>query len=218
MKRALVCCLAAALSVPVYSADPTAPELAAALQRHYETVRDFSADFRHTSKGVLGRETIERGTLVVKKPGKMRFDYRTPEEKLFVSDGTTMYQYIPDMKMVEVLNVPKTDDASTPVLFLSGRGNLVRDFTASFTDLPADMPKESRALKLVPRNAQVDYESLVLTVDARTLELRGLTALDGQGGMSSFVFSNLRENINPPDSRFQFTPPRGVDVYKDPRR
>ena len=218
MKRALALCMAAALSAPVYSADPTAPELAAALQRHYETIRDFSADFRHTSRGVLGRETIERGTLVVKKPGKMRFEYRAPEQKLFVTDGTTMYEYIPEMRQLNVREVPKTDDGSTPVLFLSGRGNLVRDFTPSFTGLPADIPKESRALKLVPKNPQVEYESLVLIVDARTLALRGLTALDGQGGTSSFVFTNLRENINPPDQQFQFTPPRGVDIYKQPSR
>ena len=210
--------LLVALSGTVRTQNPAPADLAAALQKRYQTVRDFSADFRHTNKGVLGRETIERGTLLVKKPGKMRWEYTSPEEKLFVSDGVTMYEYFVRDRQVIIRDVPANDDGSTPVLFLSGRGDLTRDFTPSFTEVDKDMPAGSRALRLVPKTPQGDYEALVLTVDGNTLALRGLTALDGQGGMSSFVFSNLRENINAADKQFQFTPPRGVEVVNETSR
>src|SRR4029453_15069098 len=82
-------------------ADPTAPELAQALQKKYDTVKDFSAEFTHTNEGgVLGKQITERGGRTIKKPGKMRWQYTAPEEKLFISDGAMMYSYIPQDKQV----------------------------------------------------------------------------------------------------------------------
>jgi outer membrane lipoprotein carrier protein len=195
----------------------SAADLARALQRRYDTIRDFSADFVHRYRGgVLRREAVERGTLLVKKPGKMRWEYQTPERKLFVSDGATFYSHIPEDRQVRITPLPADDAASTPALFLAGRGSLVRDFDVSFTEVPEDMPRDSQALKLVPHTPQPDYEWLVLTVDPRTLALRGLLAVDPQGGTSSFLFSNLKENVGLADSQFTFEVPRGVDVIRDP--
>src|SRR4249920_3055043 len=93
------------------SADATAPELAQALQKKYDAVKDFSADFTHTYEGgVLRKQITERGRLIIKKPGRMRWQYTAPEEKLFVSDGVKMYSYIPQDKQVIVATVPPEDD------------------------------------------------------------------------------------------------------------
>jgi outer membrane lipoprotein carrier protein len=192
---------------------PTATELAQALQRKYDDIRDFSADFVHRYRGgVLKREAVERGTLLVKKPGKMRWEYTAPEKKLFVSDGRTMYSYLPEDRQVLVSAVNSDELASTPALFLAGRGSLTRDFDVSFTEPPAYLGTASRALKLVPKTPQDEYEWLVLSVDPKSLALRGLLAMDTQGGTSSFVFTNLKENIATTDEKFVFTPPRGVEV------
>src|SRR5437867_316265 len=126
------------------ASDATAPELAKALQKKYDTVKDFSADFTHTYEGgVLKKLITERGRLIIKKPGRMRWQYTTPEEKLFVSDGVKMYSYIPQDKQVIVASVPPDDEATTPTLFLAGKGNLTRDFTASLVDVPVGMPAGS---------------------------------------------------------------------------
>src|SRR5437588_3955950 len=123
--------LFALLLVPVLIApDRTAPELAQALQKKYDTIKDFSADFVHAYEGgVLKKQITERGHLLVKKPGKMRWDYSTPEPKQFVSDGVKMYSYIPEDKQVIVAPVPADEEAPTPTLFLAGKGNVTRDFT-----------------------------------------------------------------------------------------
>src|SRR5947207_7194965 len=101
------------LAVAVLSAgllDATAPELAQALQKKYDTVKDFSADFTHAYEGgVLRKQITERGRLTIKKPGKMRWQYTAPEEKLFVSDGAMMYSYIPQDKQVIRSTVPPDD-------------------------------------------------------------------------------------------------------------
>jgi outer membrane lipoprotein carrier protein len=193
--------------------DATAPELAQALQKKYDTVKDFSAEFTHTYEGgVLRKQITERGRLIIKKPGKMRWEYVTPEEKLFVSDGVKMYSYIPQDKQVIVASVPQDDEATTPTLFLAGKGNLTRDFTVSLVDLPARMPAGSRALKLVPKTRQQDYDWLVLVVDAASLDIRGLVTVDAQGGKSTFSFANLKQNVGSADKDFTFKIPRGVDV------
>jgi outer membrane lipoprotein carrier protein len=220
-RAALIATAAAVLAGPLAlgAAASTAPELAAALQKKYDGIKDFSADFSHTYEGgVLRKQISERGHLLVKKPGKMRWDYSTPETKQFVSDGVKMYSYIPQDKQVIVASVPTDDEAPTPTLFLAGKGNVIRDFTPSLVDAPAGMPAGSRALKLVPKSRQRDYDWLVLVLEPATLSIRGLLTVDEQGGKSSFSFTNLKENVGLADKDFAFKIPRGVDVVTAPSR
>jgi outer membrane lipoprotein carrier protein len=200
-------------------ADQSAAELAAALQKKIDGIRDFTTDFTHAYQGGVLRKTItERGRLLVKKPGKMRWEYTSPEAKTFVSDGLKMYSYIPQDKQVIVSPVPPEDRATTPALFLAGKGSLTRDFSASLVDAPAGMAAGSRALKLVPKARQPDYDWLTLVVDPASLAIRGLQTTDAQGGISTFSFANLQENVGLADKDFAFKIPRGVDVVSAPAR
>jgi outer membrane lipoprotein carrier protein len=199
--------------------DLSAGELAQAMQKKYDGIRDFSADFVHTYEGgVLRKQVTERGRLLIKKPGKMRWTYTSPEPKTFVSDGTQLYSYVPADKEVIVSPVPPEDQATTPTLFLAGKGSLTRDFVASVAELPPGMPAGSRALKLVPKARQREYDWLVLVVDPATFALRGLVTVDDQGGKSSFAFTNLQENVGLADKAFEFKIPRGVDVVRTSSR
>src|SRR5438034_10630977 len=103
--------LVAALAIAI--APVTADQLAHDLQKKYDAIKDFSADFVHVYEGgVLKKQITERGHVLVKKPGKMRWDYRAPE-KVFVSDGVKMYSYITQEKQVYVTSVPQGDEATT---------------------------------------------------------------------------------------------------------
>jgi len=206
-------CYLYSADVPIYSAAPTANDLAQALQRKYDTIKDFSADFVQTYRGgVLNKEVTERGQLLVKKPGKMRWEYRSPENKLYVSDGVKMYFYVPADKQVTVDSVPKEDQATPPSLFLSGKGNLTRDFNASIAEPPRSTAPGTLALKLVPKKQQPDYDSLVIAFEPDTYRLLGLVTTDAQNGASTYTFSNLKENVSPSDKEFEFKVPRGVDL------
>ena len=192
---------------------PPAEELARSLQQRYATVKDFSADFVHNYRGgALRTQVSERGTMAVKKPGKMRWTYTAPEKKTFVSDGVKIYSYIPEDRQVIVSSVPTGDDATTAVMFLAGKGDVVRDFTATYAK---DGPSGTWPLKLVPRKAERDYDTLVLALDPGTLQIRALTTTDRQGGESTFTFTNLKENRGLSDKDFVFRIPRGVDVITD---
>jgi outer membrane lipoprotein carrier protein len=200
--------LAAAQAVP--PPDPLA--LARAVQQKYDTVLDFSADFVHSYRGgVLRKEATERGTVLIKKPARMRWTYESPERKVFVSDGSRIYSYMPEDKQVIVSPVPAEDEATTPALFLTGKGNLLRDFTASIPAEP-DAMAGTLTLKLTPKRREAEYDWLILVVDRGSYRIRRLVTTDASGGQSTFTFTNVRENVGLPDKEFRFTIPRGVDV------
>jgi outer membrane lipoprotein carrier protein len=209
----------ALLLIPVVGAAQTGPSpeaLAKALQARYQNVRDFTADFVQTYRGgVLRTETREKGTVAVKKPGRMRWTYISPEQKEFVSDGEKMYSYIPEDRQVLVSDVPADNEAPTPVLFLAGKGDLVKDFTAAIAPSPVS---GSVGLKLTPRRSEPEYEYLIVAVDPATLQIRALTTRDRQGGESTLRFENLQENKGISDKDFAFRIPRGVDVITDGKR
>jgi outer membrane lipoprotein carrier protein len=200
------------MATPLLAQSPAQPagEIARRLQARYDTVRDFTADFSHTyAGGVLKKTATEQGTLQVKKPGRMRWEYVEPEHKLFVSDGRKIYSYIPADKQVIISPMPADDQATTAVLFLVGKGNLTRDFDASYE---AGGAPDAWTLKLTPRQPQRDYDWLVLIVDRESLRIRTMMAVEREGGRSTFEFSNYRENTGLADKIFAFRIPRGVDV------
>jgi outer membrane lipoprotein carrier protein len=196
--------------VPTPDARPPAGDVAVALQRKYDAIKDFSASFIQTYEGgVLRRKASESGTVYVKKPGRMRWDYTSPEKKLFVSDGHTMFLYFPADKQVMKNPVPAQDEATSAVLFLMGKGDIVRDFNVKWAEGGTE---NTYRLRLDPRTRQTEYDWLEVAADRHTLQIMGLTAADAQGGRSSFSFSNFKENVGLADKMFEFTIPRGTEV------
>ena len=109
-------------------------------------------------------------------------------------------------------DLPSGDGVSTAVLFLAGRGDLVRDFRASAA--PAAVSANELRLLLTPITPQTEFTQLTLGVDPKTLTLMSMETVDADGGVSTFRFENLRENVSLAEREFQFTPPKGVDVIR----
>jgi outer membrane lipoprotein carrier protein len=207
--------LSLAFTLSASAQSPTADAVARDLQKKYDRVNDFSADFVHSYRGgVLKQQATESGRMMVKKPGKMRWEYTAPEKKTFVSDGHKMYSYLPKDRQVIVSTVPAQDDAATPALFLTGKGNITRDYTVAYDKVP-EAPAGSTALRLTPKKREAEYDWLTLVVQPGTLDLLMLITLDPQGGRSAFTFSNLKQNIGLADNLFVFKMPRNVDVVTD---
>lgn len=203
----------AVMATGVAQSRPAPEALARSLQQRYQGIKDFSADFVHSYRGgVLKTQSQERGTVSVKKPSRMRWTYTAPEKKEFVSDGVKIYSYIPQDKQVIVSDVPADNQATTPAMFLAGKGDIVRDFSATYAQpaIPGTL-----ALKLTPRRNEPDYEYLVVAVDPASLQIRALTTRDHEGGESTLAFTNLKENQGISDKVFAFRIPRGVDVITD---
>jgi outer membrane lipoprotein carrier protein len=190
--------------------DPVA--LAARVQQRYNGIKDIQADFVQTYEGgVLRTKTSERGTVAIKRPGKLRFIYTKPEKKEFVSDGVRLYAHMVADKQVIVSPAPGPDQGDIPAMFLAGQSDLARDYTPTFTALPGAAPG-LLTLQLVPKKKSAEYESIGIGVDPKSLQIQFLTAVDTQGGRSSFAFTNVKENQGLADKEFVFRIPRGVDV------
>jgi outer membrane lipoprotein carrier protein len=203
---AVVC----AWTLSAQSGDPVA--LAAKVQQRYNGIKDIQGDFVQTYEGgVLRTRTSERGTIAIKRPGRMRFLYTKPEKKEFVSDGTRLYTHLVADKQVIVSPAPGPDQGDIPAMFLAGQSDLARDYTPTFTALPG-AAAGLVTIKLVPKKKSAEYESIGIGVDPKTLQIQFLTAVDIQGGRSSFSFTNLKENRGLADKDFEFRIPRGVDV------
>jgi outer membrane lipoprotein carrier protein len=190
---------------------PSAQTLAARIQAHYTTVRDFTADFTLSqTSGLMPKAVEAHGEVKVKKPSRMRWTYQSADKQVFVSDGTRFYSYFPLDKYVTASPLPKDDDAPTALMFIAGRGDLTRDFTAS---VPDQQPAGEWRLLLTPKSARADFKTLTLDVDRDSLALRGLTIVDDEGGgISRYRFQNLHENRGLSDREFEFTIPKGVEL------
>jgi outer membrane lipoprotein carrier protein len=187
---------------------PSAADLAAKVQAHYSTVRDFTADWSLRQSSALRPVTkTERGTLKIKKPLKMRWTYTTSDKNEFISDGVRVYQVYTEARYFEQSKLPPESESSTWLLFLAGRGDLTRDFIPS---MAAEQPDGEWRLALQPRATRTaDFKTLTLEVDRKTYQMRGLVVLDDQGSTSAYRFTNLKENQGLSDREFAFTPPRG---------
>ncbi len=99
---------------------PNVHEVAQEVDRHYNQLRSLEADFTEIYQGG-GIERTESGTLRLKKPGKMRWDYRSPEEKLFVSDGANAWLYLPQQKQARKSSLKQLQDLRSPLAFVLGK-------------------------------------------------------------------------------------------------
>jgi len=207
----------AALAVAQAIAPASAPTTDATLaegvlrrveERHARTgdlVARFSQSYR---SGMLGREVVERGVVTIKRPGRMRWEYKDPEPKLFVSDGRTFYFYVPADRQVIVSE--QDEQRSLAARLLSGRGGLSAEFAASMEE-----PMEEGVLrvKLVPRHAQPDVEKAFLDVEPSG-RIRSILLEDVQGNRTRFRFESVRENTGVKDDLFRFAVPPGVEVIR----
>ena len=127
-----------------------AEALARRIEQKHRTLKDLTARFVQTYRsGMLGSAIVERGALSLKPPGRMRWEYRDPERKTFVSDGETFYFYVPADRQVIVRE--QADSRGIPALLLSGRGDILTQFAV--TEEPA-ATAGLRRLRLVPADAR----------------------------------------------------------------
>jgi outer membrane lipoprotein carrier protein len=190
---------------------PAPADLARALQARYAGINDFRADFTQSIQGGVLRTvtTQQRGEVSIKKPGRMRWTYKAPHHQVMVADGTRIYLYNASDRTGMTSPMPTGDDLSAAVLFLTGRGDLLRDFTAS---MPAVQPDGEWHLALTPRVVQDDFASLTLAVDRTTLAFRGFAWTDHQGGANTIRFTNLRENVGITEKEFVYAFPKGTTL------
>jgi outer membrane lipoprotein carrier protein len=177
-------------------------------QRHART-KDLEARFIQSYRsGLLGRELVERGVVSIKRPGRMRWEYQEPEEKLFVSDGQTFYFYVPEDRQVIVQEQDEQRSLAARLLF--GQGGLLDEFEAT---LEEPFEEGVLRLRLDPRSEDSELERAYIDLEPSGL-VRSILLEDLQGNRTRFRFEDVRENRGLADRLFRFEIPPGVEVIR----
>jgi outer membrane lipoprotein carrier protein len=197
------------------SAAPTLDEAVNALEQAQRRVTDLKAPFRQAALNKALGQTIEaRGTLYLKKPGRLRWEYQTPTPQEIVSDGTRLWIYTPELKQVNVSAAPAAL-AGPAGSFLQGLGQVREHFDPRFLN-PAQ-PTDAEGLivlDLVPKRPQPLMARLIVSVDPRTWLVRQAVVHDELGNTVTVRFGDTVVNSGLSDSLFVFVPPPGAAVVQ----
>ncbi|HNK43256.1 MAG TPA: outer membrane lipoprotein chaperone LolA [Pseudomonadota bacterium] len=193
-------------------ARPPVAEVVSQLQKSYESIASLRAKFSQTLTGPMGKRQAS-GTVALKKPGKMRWDYEKPEKKLFVADGTTLWVYEPDDEQAYKQSL-SSSQLPAQVSFLFGRGKLQEEFEISYFDDQPLGEAGDLVLKLLPKVASAQYRHLLFVVQPKTFLVKETVLFDQQGGQNHLVFSGIEPNpkAGVDDARFSFTPPPDTKI------
>jgi outer membrane lipoprotein carrier protein len=194
-----------------FAQNPELDQMISALQAKYQKLRSLAADFTQIYTASGERTRRESGHLLLKKPGKMRWDYTTPESKLFVSNGRVLTEYVPADKFATRVPVKESHDMRAPFMFLLGRGSLRRDFGRIEFDRESPARAGNIVLRLVPKRTQ-EFKHLLLEIEPGSLQIARLSFVDSDNARSDFLFSNIRENVPTSEEQFVFKAPPGVEV------
>ncbi|TFG93531.1 MAG: outer membrane lipoprotein carrier protein LolA [Syntrophobacterales bacterium] len=216
-KKFLVLCIIVALILPAapsLAQSLSLDDLAGKIQATYERTEDFRADFvQEATIKSMGRTTREEGTVYLKKPERMLWDYTKPSMKKLVINPRKAWLYLPDDEIVYVQDAKNVLSSKMTIRFLTGIGRLKDDFNMA---LPADGPTDTEGnyvVILTPRGYEAGIKTLLLTVDKDTFHIAGCVFTDLYDNETRLTFRNTKFNTDPADELFEFTPPPGVKIY-----
>lgn len=195
------------------SAQTDVRQFADAIDHRYNGLHSMAAQFTEKYSG-NGMERTESGTLWLKKPGKMRWEYQNPRAKIFVSDGKLAWFYVPGENQARQAQVKKLDDLRTPLRYLLGHTKLEKEFTGlSLAPDVKPVDPADRMLRGVPAS-MTDRVSQVLLEITPEHRIARLVVEELDGSVTEFQFSVEQDNPVLPDGRFEFKPPAGVEILQ----
>lgn len=180
-----------------------------ALQKRYDAIQDLRADFVQTSfSAALGKETESSGTVVVQRPGKMRWEYAKPDGRVIVLDGSTIRIWNPEENQLQIAPLSPENVSPTALGFLMGQAVLKDTFEAKALREPG---RRERGLLLKPKS-EGGFESLALWLDPKTLQLRESVVVDLFGNKTRVRLDKIAENRGVDAGLFQLAAPPGAET------
>jgi outer membrane lipoprotein carrier protein len=197
----------------VPGAVPDVHRIAKAVDEHYNRLRSLQMEFTESYRG-NGLDRTELGTLWLKKPRKMRWEYRSPKEKLFLSDGVNAWFYVPGERQARKEPFRKLEDLRSPLGFLLGKTKLEKELRGLSLAVDVEpLSPDHVVLRGVPSGMedQVSEVLLEITPDKRIVRI----ILQGtDDATTEYRFSDQKENVDVADQRFRFEPPPGVETIE----
>jgi len=204
----------------------TVESVRAALEARYQHARTLRASFFERYTDGNGGSSSEAGTVYFSRPGRMRWEYESPEEKLFIADGTNVWFYVPADRTASRAKVKESSDWRTPLALLTGKADLSKlcraiQFATAGEEREAGLEPQTLApdddvLLCTPRDSASNDPAyrVFLETDRNAWLVRVLIREPGRTA-TEFRFGNWEANIDVPEVKFHFQPPPGVSIVDE---
>ena len=180
-----------------------------AIQKNYQSVRTFQAEFEQKSfVNMINRTEIAQGNVQIKKPGKMKWVYNDPDPQVLISNQKNLWLYSLEDKQATKMPVESVYSSNTPALFLAGEGILTNIFNVT----EVITGKNIYTVTLSPKEAKSDLNRLILRANKNNYQIIGVTVYDDLGNKTQIKFKNIRINEQIAESIFDFKVPAGVEI------
>ena len=201
--------LALFLGVVAFAADSPTQRVLKEVERRYNRAQTLQVRFVETYSGPSRAPRTEAGTLYLRKPGRMRWEYTSPPGKLFGSDGKKVYMYLPSSNRFESMGLKETEDMRAPLAFLLGKLN----FEKEFRNIQAKQQGDGTLITAEPKTGNLPYSKVEFVVSP-AFEIHRLRIYNLDQSVLDFVFE--AEKVNPPldNGLFKFRPPAGAEVVE----
>src|SRR6202046_1393582 len=197
-----------------------------ALETRYRRASSFKATFYEQYSDGKSTMSAESGTVYFSKPGRMRWEYESPEQKLFIVDGTNVWFYVPADRTASRAKIADSSDWRTPLALLTGKSDLLKlcrgieIVDRAKDEKPEDWPAEAQnsVLRCVPRRGSSDVDQDIREVLIESDPEGRLTRLiiRQPGNIETeFRFGNWEENLPISETKFHFDPPPGVVIVDE---
>jgi outer membrane lipoprotein carrier protein len=212
LRHSILIALISLLVSQAHAAD--AVNTARAADEHYNRLQSLKSTFTEIYQAP-GISRSESGVLWLKKPGRMRWEYRNPREKLFLVDSQNAYFYVPGERQARKTSLKKVDDLRSPLRYLLGKTKLEKDLEGlSLAPDVAPIQPGNLVLRGVPK-AMKDRISEVLLEISPAHQITRIVIQGTDSTITEFRFTQMEENVPVPDSLFRFNPPQGVTTIQD---
>jgi len=185
----------------------SANDLAKRVDEHYNHLQSLKASFTELYDG-LGMHRSESGTMLLRKPGRMRWEYQSTPGKVFVLDGKYAWFYAPGDTQVQRIAASQLDDLRSPLRFLLGHTKIESELTG--LTLAAGQ-SGTYVLSGQPKGQQKRIAKLSLNISAAGV-ITGIEIDEADGAQTRFSFTGEEPNAVLPESAFHFKPPAGIPV------
>ena len=196
-----------------------------ALEARYQHARTLKAEFYERYSDGSGGVTAESGVVYFSRPGRMRWEYESPEQKLFLVDGKNAWFYVPADHTASRAKIKESSDWRTPLALLAGKTDLSK--LCRQIELAGDAPSSKDSdlrpvagdavLRCVPRGSEEEGSAapdVLLEVDPQGWLAR-IIIHEAGNAQTEFRFGNWADNLPIPEAKFHFQPPQGVAIVDE---
>ncbi|MGV7220073.1 MAG: outer membrane lipoprotein chaperone LolA [Nitrospinales bacterium] len=194
---------------PQFSFADDKKEILNSVQKTYDLTKTFKANFVQISYlKIMDQTQTAKGEVFIKKPGKMKWDYKAPDPQILTSNDKGIWLYMPEEKQVTKMQMENIYSSNTPAMFLIGKGNLSESFAVD----KVLNEKNLITLTLLPKDSEMNINRLLLFVNDKNYQITGSSVYDNLGNKTEIQFSSIQINQSISDNFFNFDVPEGVDI------